>query len=155
MLYIGPKLRSKREELNWKQDRVAKAMNIPQTTLSRIENNKLGVSEEEIQKFAMIFGTTAEELKESAKLNVNVHNAHFKGNGYIHTQTNHGAEAFQQTLAQFQEISQQMMVMMQELKADKEFLKEENRQLRQRDEKWMQMLIDMQSQLAVFLNKNH
>jgi len=110
MMYIGPKLRSKREELNWKQDRVAKAMNIPQTTLSRIENNKLGVSEEEIQKFAMVFGTTVEELKESVKLNVNVHNAHFKGTGYVHTQTNHGAEVFQQALAQFQEVSQQMMV---------------------------------------------
>ena len=37
---------------------------------------------------------------------------------------------------------------MQELKTDKKFLKEENRQLRQRDEKWMQ------TQLVGFLSKN-
>ncbi|MEI7582839.1 hypothetical protein [Runella sp.] len=43
---------------------------------------------------------------------------------------------------------------MQELKTDKKFLKEENRQLRQRDEKWMQILMEMQTQLVGFLSKN-
>lgn len=139
MMYIGQILRQKRDALNWKQQHVAQKLGISQATLSRIESNQQSISDEEVQKFAQILETTVEELKESVKSNL---------------QTNHDTAAFQQALAQFQEVSQQMMVMMQELKADKEFLKEENRQLRQRDEKWMQMLIDMQSQLVVFLNKN-
>jgi transcriptional regulator with XRE-family HTH domain len=147
MLYVGQKLRSKREERRWKQETVAKAMNIPQTTLSRIENNQLGVSEEDIQKFAEVLGITVEELQESAKIRVNRHSK-FKGNGYTN------AEVFQQALSQLQEASHQMKAMIEELKADKAFLKEENHQLRQRDEKWMQMLLDMQRQLAAFLGQN-
>ena len=46
-----------------------------------------------------------------------------------------------------------MVLMMQDIKADKEFLREENRHLRQKDERWMEMLSEMQKQLVTFLSK--
>lgn len=152
MLYIGTKLRSKRDECKMKQETLAKAMNIPQTTLSRIENNKVGVSEETLQKLAEILETTTDELKESAKLNASIYTNPTKANGY--TYTNHNTEVFEQALSQFQDIFQQMQAIINELKADKEFLREENLQLRQRDEKWMQMIMDMQTQLVNFLGQH-
>ncbi|MDF7816128.1 helix-turn-helix transcriptional regulator [Runella sp. MFBS21] len=152
MLYIGTKLRSKRDECKMKQETLAKAMNIPQTTLSRIENNKVGVSEETLQKLAVILETTTDELKESAKLNASIYTNPTKANG--HTYTNHNTEVFEQALSQFQDIFQQMQAIINELKADKEFLREENLQLRHRDEKWMQMIMDMQTQLVNFLGQH-
>lgn len=143
MLYIGQQLRSKRNERNWKQQYVAERTGIPQTALSRIENNQQGASEEEIQKLATIFDTTAEELKASVVPHVNMHNNSIKGNGYVHQQTNNGVEALQQVIEQVKEVTQQMSGIVQELHADRAHLREENRQLRQRDEKWMQMLMEM------------
>lgn len=154
MIFIGQQLRLKRDARNWKQKCVAQKTGISETALSRMENNQQGVSEEEVEKLAEVFNTTVQDIKNSAAHSVHLLHNNIKGNGYVHQQTNNGAELFQQALIQFQNASQQMMVIIQELKTDKDFLREQNHQLLRRDEKWMQMLMEMQTQLINFLRKD-
>jgi GTP-binding protein EngB required for normal cell division len=73
-----------------------------------------------------------------------------KGYGYanIHHQTQNGNEQYKEILNYFQEISQQMMNLLQEIKSDKAILKEEINQLRIREEKWINMIMDLQSKPA-------
>ena len=140
-------------KLNWTQLYVSEKMGISQTTLSRIEKGSHeDLTDEEIKKFATLLETTEAELKEITP-HVSYHNNNIKGNGYVNHLTSNGGEQLQQAINHLHESSQQMVLMMQDIKADKEFLREENRQLRQKDEKWMQMLSEMQKQLVTFLSK--
>jgi transcriptional regulator with XRE-family HTH domain len=154
MQYIGQNLREIRMKHKWTQEYVSKRMGISQTTLSRIENDpQYPVTDEEITKLAEVLETTIAELKK-IPTHVSIHHNDIKGNGYVHHQTSNGTEQMQQALSQIHQSSQLMTEMLHELKVDKDFLKEENRQLRQRDEKWMLILTDMQKQLVDFLSKN-
>lgn len=155
MLFIGHQLQSKRINRNWKQKYVAEQTGISQTVLSRMENNQQGVTEDDIQKFAKIFNTTEEDLKTLSIPAVHLSHNSIKGNGYVHQQNSTNNELFQQSLTQLQNAYQQIISIMQELKTDKEFLREENRQLLQRDEKWMKMIMEMQTQLVNFLSKGN
>jgi transcriptional regulator with XRE-family HTH domain len=141
-------------KLNYTQEYVAQKMSMSQTTLSRIESDpNHPFTNDEITKFAKILKTTEDEIKKVSPY-VSIHDNDIKGNGYVHHQTtNNGAEQIQQALSQLQQSLQLMTEMLQELKADKEFLREECRQLRQGDEKWMLILSDMQKQLVNFLSK--
>lgn len=139
MVYIGQQLRFVREKLNLKQEHVAKKLGISQTTLSRMESNQRNLSEEEIQQFAKLFGTTFEELKAFVVDNVG---------------SNKSPKTKSTLTSEINEINQKMEHVIRELRANQEVLREENNQLRQRDEKWMQIFIDMQSQLTGFLSNN-
>ena len=139
MVYIGQQLRFVREKLNWKQKYVAIELGFSQTTLSRIESNRRSLSEEQTQQFAKLFGTTVEELKAIVVVNA---------------KSDKPIKATSTLKLEINEINQKMEHVIQELRANQEVLQEENRQLRQRDEKWLQTLVQMQTQLAGFLSKN-
>ena len=154
MQYIGQNLKEIRMKHNWTQKYVSDKMGISQTKLSHIENDpQYPITDDEIIKLAKILETTMTEIKK-VPTHVSIHHNDIRGNGYVHHQTGNGAEETQQVLSQLHQNSQLMTEMLQELKADKDFLKEENRQLRQRDEKWMLILTDMQKQLVDFLSKS-
>ncbi len=153
MQYIGYNIKERRLKQNYTQEYVAQRMGMSQTTLSRIESDpNHPITDDEIIKFAEILETTIEKIKEQPST-ISFSNNRIKGNGYVHSQTNNGTDNVQQAISQLHETSRQMMFMMQEIKEDKEFLREECRQLRQRDEKWMAILSDMQKQLVDFLSK--
>jgi transcriptional regulator with XRE-family HTH domain len=150
MYFIGQNIRHFRLKNNWKQEFVAKQMNISQGTLSRIENDSsYSIDDDEIERFAKVLNTSSEELKKIPPMIRFEHN-NIKGDGYayIHHQTQNGNEQYKEILNYFQEISQQMMNLLQEIKSDKSILKEETNQLRIREEKWINMIMDLQSKPA-------
>jgi transcriptional regulator with XRE-family HTH domain len=153
MQFIDHNIKELRIKQNYTQEYVAQKMGMSQTTLSRIESDpNHPVTDDEVIKFAQVLKTTIEKIKEQPST-VSFSNNKIKGNGYVHSQTNNGTDNVQQAIGQLHETSQQVLLMMQEIKEDKEFLREECRQLRQRDEKWMAILSDMQKQLVDFLSK--
>jgi transcriptional regulator with XRE-family HTH domain len=68
MYFIGQNIRHFRLKNNWKQEFVAKQMNISQGTLSRIENDSsYSIDDVEIERFAKVLNTSSEELKKPQK----------------------------------------------------------------------------------------
>jgi len=58
--FIGQNIRRFRLKKNWKQDFVAKQMNISQGTLSRIENDpSYTIDDYEIERFAKVLNTSS------------------------------------------------------------------------------------------------
>jgi transcriptional regulator with XRE-family HTH domain len=148
MMSIGQLLRAMRVQRNWKQHYVAKQIGISQTTLSRIENNRQVLTEKEIQKLAEIFEVNSNNLTANALLEIR------KLDKGVNLGVKEMAEVMQQLMSTLNDINQHIERMQNQYRADFKLLKEENRQLRQRDEKWMQMLVEMQTQLVGFLSKN-
>lgn len=63
---IGKKIRKLREQKNWSQKELESKSGVPQTTISRLENDtsKNGASLNHLQKIASAFGITVQELLE-------------------------------------------------------------------------------------------
>lgn len=145
IMSIGQLLRAMRVQRNWKQHYVAKQIGISQTTLSWIENNRQCLTEKEIQKLAAIFEVSTNELATGALWDVK------KTDKGVSLGVKEMAEVMQQLMSTLNDVNQHIERIQNQYRADFELLKEENRQ---HDEQWMQMLVEMQTQLVGFVSMN-